>query len=87
MFLDRRESPPYLFSNVETGELAHRPEIVSAPTFAAAGDTITVEVSSVRVAVESFSLIRLSAATHSVNTDLLRIPLLIVASTGGVVFF
>lgn len=74
-------TPPYLFSNFDTGEPASRPEIVGAPSFAVAGDTIDVEVS---VPVDQFSLVRLSAATHSVNTDLRRVPLSIISVLGNV---
>ncbi|MFK7967098.1 MAG: RICIN domain-containing protein [Burkholderiaceae bacterium] len=57
-------SPPYLFKT--DGTLADRPVITSAPLETAAAQTISVQTS---VPVERFSLVRLSAVTHAMNTD------------------
>ncbi|KAL8794000.1 MAG: hypothetical protein Q9195_003406 [Heterodermia aff. obscurata] len=70
-------SPSYLFNS--DGTLATRPKIntVSA-TAITLGSKLTVTTSS---AVTSFSLIRYGSATHTVNTDQRRIPL--VPLSGG----
>ncbi len=62
-------SPPYLFSN--DGSLAARPT-VSAPELADYNSIISVSGSE---SINSFNLIRLSSATHSVNNEQRRIPL------------
>jgi galactose oxidase len=63
-------SPPYLFN--PDGTLRSRPVITTAPTSATTGSTITVTTDS---PTPTFALIRMSAATHSVNNDQRRIPL------------
>ena len=55
--------------------VATRPKILS--TSPALGSTITVTTDS---AVTKFSMVRFGTATHSVNTDLIRVPLLNTAS-------
>ncbi|MBX9741108.1 MAG: RICIN domain-containing protein [Beijerinckiaceae bacterium] len=62
-------SPPYLFN--DDGTPASRPSIVSAPSRASAGATIQVEAKD----VVSFSLVRMSSTTHTINTDQRRLPL------------
>lgn len=64
-------NPPYLYT--PTGALAARPGItaVSAATVAV-GATFTATTDS---AVTTFSLIRITSTTHTVNTDQRRIPL------------
>ncbi|KAI4248149.1 MAG: hypothetical protein L6R40_001238 [Gallowayella cf. fulva] len=64
-------SPPYLFQ--PDGSLAVRPNIisVSAPEVTV-GRNLTVKTDG---PVEELSLVRFSAATHSVNTDQRRVPL------------
>jgi galactose oxidase len=52
-------SPPYLFQG-------SRPQITSAPNAASYGSTIAVSTSGT---VTGFSWIRMSAITHTVNTD------------------
>jgi galactose oxidase len=61
-------SPPYLFK--ADGTLANRPVLNSAPTLANAGTNITVTTNS---AVNSFALVRLASATHSVNNEQRRV--------------
>jgi galactose oxidase len=68
-------TPPYLLN--ANGTLAARPAITSAPPSTAHGATITVRTDT---AVASFALVRMAAATHSVNNDQRRLPLTI---TGG----
>ncbi|MDF5715253.1 MAG: DUF1929 domain-containing protein [Rhizonema sp. NSF051] len=63
-------SPPYLFA--PDGTLANRPTINSAPDRAVYGNTIQVNTDRY---ISSFSLVRFSAVTHTVNTDQRRIPL------------
>jgi galactose oxidase len=63
-------TPPYLLN--ADGTLAARPSITSAPASAAPGTTITVRTDT---NIAAFDLIRMAAATHSVNNDQRRIPL------------
>ena len=63
-------TPPYLLN--ADGTLAPRPAIVSVPTNAKFGATITVTTNA---SVTSFALVRMAAATHGVNNDQRRIPL------------
>lgn len=63
-------SPPYLYNS--NNSLATRPVINSAPSTAAYNSTITVNTNTF---VQSFVLMRLSSATHSVNNEQRRIPL------------
>jgi len=64
-------SPPYLFG-ADGVTLAARPALVSAPGTAALGSALSVSTSG---PVKSFELIRLSATTHTINTDQRRVPL------------
>jgi len=61
-------SPPYLFDS--NGNLASRPEI-SAPETAQYNQTLQVQSSD---DIASFSFIRMSSATHSVNNEQRRVP-------------
>jgi galactose oxidase len=63
-------TPPYLLN--ANGTLAARPVIKTAPVSAKVGTTISVTTDA---AVTSFALVRMGAATHSVNNDQRRIPL------------
>jgi len=63
-------SPPYLFN--DDNSLATRPTLSNVPTQVNAGDFITVNASS---DITAFSMIRLSAHTHHLNTDQRFIPL------------
>lgn len=62
-------SPPYLFNS--DGSAATRPRITRAPAEALLGETITVNTDA---AVTAFSLVRMSAITHTVNADQRRVP-------------
>ena len=66
-------TPPYLLN--ADGTPAQRPVINSAPGQTAPNTTITVQTDT---AVASFALVRMAAATHSVNNDQRRIPLPII---------
>lgn len=68
-------TPPYLLNG--DFSLRSRPEIMHAPTEVDVGEIFDVDVASVgdEGVVLSFALIRLSAATHSTNNDVRRIPL------------
>ncbi|HUN90601.1 MAG TPA: RICIN domain-containing protein [Burkholderiaceae bacterium] len=70
-------TPPYLL-NID-GTAAARPVITSAPQSATRGATIAVTTDRI---VASFSLMRLSATTHTVNNDQRRIPLQASAVSG-----
>jgi hypothetical protein len=63
-------TPPYL-SNSD-GSDAIRPAIISAPSKGSIGAVLAVATDS---AVTSFSLMRMSSVTHSLNNDQRRVPL------------
>lgn len=71
-------SPPYLFNS--DGSAATRPVITSAPATVGYGTSIAVSTSS---AVSAFSMVRLNAATHTVNNDQRRVALSFVANGGN----
>ena len=71
-------SPPYLFN--ADGSAAVRPVITSAPATTGYGTTMTVATDS---AVTAFSLVRLNAATHTVNNDQRRVSLAFTANGGN----
>ncbi|WP_146203417.1 Ig-like domain-containing protein [Leucothrix pacifica] len=58
-------SPPYLFNN--DGSLADRPSITNAPDVIKYGQPFTLQSDA---DISKFSLIKMSATTHAVNTDL-----------------
>lgn len=62
-------TPPYLIDR--DGSLAARPSITSAPERVSYGGAVEVRTSGT---ARSFSLVRVSSATHSVNNDQRRIP-------------
>lgn len=64
-------TPPYLYK--EDGSLATRPVISNAPNVIKNGQTFTLESDT---NITKFSLIKMSATTHAVNTDLryLKLP-------------
>jgi len=69
-------SPPYLF-NLD-GTPAKRPKIVSAPSTAPLGSTMSVTTNT---PVTAFAILRLSAVTHSVDNDQRRVPLEIILAS------
>ncbi|MEZ4266202.1 MAG: EGF domain-containing protein [Myxococcota bacterium] len=62
-------SPPYLF--LPDGSLAPRPEITAGPDLMRTGGSYTFDVSG---DIASFSLVKLSATTHTMNTDSRFLP-------------
>jgi galactose oxidase len=70
-------SPPYLFNS--DGSPANRPKIVSAPSSAQLGSTVAVTTNA---GISAFAILRLSAATHTVNNDQRRIPLSFTSGPG-----
>jgi len=71
-------SPPYLFN--PNGSLATRPVIGSAPAAAVLGSAIPVTTDTRGL---TFEAIRISSATHTVNNDQRRIPLMAAAAAGN----
>ncbi|CAG8953891.1 hypothetical protein HYFRA_00010852 [Hymenoscyphus fraxineus] len=72
-------SPPYLFTS--TGALATRPVILSISTqVVVVGGMISITTDT---AGSSFSIVRFGSATHTVNTDQRRIPLVPISSSSG----
>ncbi|RVU83733.1 DUF1929 domain-containing protein [Leucothrix sargassi] len=65
-------SPPYLFV-AGSDALATRPVITGAPTTAGYDTALTITTNS---AISSFALVRSSSATHSVNNEQRRVPLM-----------
>ncbi|MEJ8856025.1 PA14 domain-containing protein [Variovorax robiniae] len=63
-------SPHYLFN--PDGTTATRPKLLSAPAQASYGSTMNVSADS---AIASFSLVRMSSTTHTVNNDQRRLSL------------
>lgn len=59
-------TPPYLFD--ANNQLAERPAIISAPGVVQAGQSFEVTVTSTQP-VARFSMVRMGATTHAVNTD------------------
>jgi len=70
-------TPPYLLNS--DGSPRTRPSISAAPAAAAPGSAITVTTSA---PTPAFSLVRMSAVTHTVNSDQRRIPLTPTATNG-----
>lgn len=68
-------TPPYL-----VGAEATRPVITAAPMTAALGSTVAVTTDR---AVAAYSLVRMSSATHSVDTDQRRISLPVASRVGN----
>lgn len=68
-------SPPYLFD--AAGNPAARPAIVNAPADFPYGGSVSVTTDS---PVSSFSLVRMGAATHTVDNDQRRLPLSFTAT-------
>ncbi|KAF4993329.1 hypothetical protein FDECE_13444 [Fusarium decemcellulare] len=81
-------SPPYLFKN---GKPAQRPTIGSVSSSstrdltAKPGDSLQVEINGDNLSDFTFSLVRISSVTHSVNSDQRRIPLKPSKTDNGVV--
>ncbi len=72
-------TPPALFA--PNGSLAVRPVITEAPTLIGPNNTFTVRATP---GIGKFAFIRMSAVTHSVNTDLRYLSVPYVETTPGV---
>jgi len=71
-------SPPYLFQR--DGSLAQRPKIISiSKATISPGSALQVVTN---VGVDEFALVRYGSATHSINTDQRRIPLVPTSRSG-----
>jgi Domain of unknown function (DUF1929) len=72
-------TPPYLL-NADGQPVASRPSILTAPaTFVPDGQiTVTIDAST----SHTFALMRLGAATHTINLDQRRVPLTVVEQVG-----
>ncbi len=70
-------TPPYLLN--ADGSPAPRPTIVKAPKKATWGETIAVQAEGY---AKSFALIRLNAATHSLNNDQRRMSVKVMSADG-----
>jgi YVTN family beta-propeller protein len=71
-------TPPYLYA--ADGSLAARPAITAAPATGGAGQQITVAAPG---SIARFSMVRLSATTHAMNTDQRFLPVAFTANGGG----
>jgi YVTN family beta-propeller protein len=71
-------SPPYLF--LADGSAAPRPAITAAPAIGQAGEAIGVNATG---SIAKFSMVRLSATTHAINTDQRYLPVAFTANGGG----
>jgi Ca2+-binding RTX toxin-like protein len=77
-------SPPYLFEDDGSGDLAPRPQITSAPdvvNYASPFSVATPDAAS----IGKVALVRLGAVTHSVNFEQRYVPVPFAASGGGIV--
>ena len=73
-------SPPYLFKDDGSGDLAPRPVIGSAPQALSYGYTFSIDSVDAE-SIAHVSLVRLSSVTHSVNMEQRLIPLTFTASS------
>jgi Domain of unknown function (DUF1929) len=77
-------TPPYLFKDDGSGELAPRPQITSAPGVVNYDEPMTVETPSAG-SISKVAMMRLGAVTHSVNMEQRYVPLEFSGSGGSVV--
>jgi len=71
-------TPPYLYAS--NGSLAPRPAITAAPAIGEAGAVFNVTATG---SIAKFSMVRLSATTHAINTDQRFLPIAFTANGGG----
>jgi Concanavalin A-like lectin/glucanases superfamily/Domain of unknown function (DUF1929) len=76
-------SPPYLFKNDGSGQLATRPTIASAPDGVAYGAGFQIGTPDA-AAIRKVALVRLGAVTHSVNMEQRYVPLQFTSAAGSV---
>ena len=67
-------TPPYLFKDDGSGELAPRPEITSAPGVVSYGNSFSVGTPQAG-SIDKLAMMRLGAVTHSVNMEQRYVPL------------
>ena len=77
-------TPPYLFTDDGSGELAPRPEITSAPGVVSYAQPMTVGTPSA-ASISKVAMVRLGAVTHSVNMEQRYVPLSFTAGSGSIV--
>jgi galactose oxidase-like protein/Kelch motif protein len=75
-------TPPYLFKNDGSGQLAPRPTISSAPGAAPYGSQIQIATPDA-FSIQKVALVRLGAVTHSVNMEQRYVPLSFTAGSGS----
>jgi endonuclease YncB( thermonuclease family) len=74
-------TPPYLFKNDGSGELAPRPTIAAAPNQAAYATHISISTPDA-ASIRKVALVRLGAVTHSVNMEQRYVPLSFTSASG-----
>jgi Galactose oxidase-like, Early set domain/Bacterial Ig domain/Glyoxal oxidase N-terminus len=74
-------TPPYLFKQDGSGELAPRPAIGSAPSAVPYGTQFQISTAN-GVSIRKVALLRLGAVTHSTNMDQRYVPLSFSAGSG-----
>jgi Domain of unknown function (DUF1929) len=77
-------SPPYLFRKDGSGQLAPRPSITSIPSAVGQGADFTIATPNA-ASIRKVALVRVAAATHSVNMEQRYIPLAFRAGSGSLV--
>ena len=77
-------TPPYLFKDDGSGELAPRPEITSAPGVVSYGNSFSVGTPQAG-SIDKLAMMRLGAVTHSVNMEQRYVPLSFTAGGGSLV--
>ena len=75
-------TPPYLFKDDGSGELAPRPTITSAPARSPTAPAFPIDTPDA-AAIRKVALVRLGAVTHSVNMEQRYVPLTYTAGAGA----
>jgi hypothetical protein len=76
-------SPPYLFKDGRSGQLAPRPEIASAPDELTHSTSFAISTPDA-ASISKVALVRLGAVTHSVNMEQRYVPLAFTADSEAV---
>jgi hypothetical protein len=74
-------TPPYLFKNDGSGELAPRPEITGAPSTVSHGTSFQITTPNA-ASIQKVGLVRLGSQTHSVEMEQRYLPLGFTAGSG-----
>jgi len=74
-------TPPYLFKNDGSGQLAPRPEITGAPGTVSHGTSFQITTASA-ASIQKVGLMRLGSQTHSVEMEQRYLPLSFTAGNG-----